>query len=53
VEVEFDPKAVRNGRDPQLAKAVALVMEELTKDPPKKPNRPAHPNYHRGTGDGK
>jgi tricorn protease len=47
VEVEFDPKAVRAGEDPQLEKAVALVMEELRKNPPKKPQRPAFPNYHR------
>jgi tricorn protease len=50
VEVEFDPKAVRAGHDPQLEKAVELILEELKKNPPKKPKRPVYPNYHqRGT----
>ncbi len=31
VEVEFDPKLWRQGRDPQLEKAVELVMAELAK----------------------
>jgi len=48
VEVEFDPKTVREGRDPQLEKAVALVLEELKKNPPKKPQRPSYPNYYKG-----
>jgi tricorn protease len=48
VEVEFDPKAARAGRDPQLEKAVELVMEELKKNPPRKPQRPAYPNYYKG-----
>jgi tricorn protease len=47
VEVEFDPKAVRAGSDPQLEKALALVLEELKKGPAKKPPRPAYPNYHK------
>ena len=33
VEVEFDPQAVREGRDPQLEKAVELVLAELKKQP--------------------
>jgi tricorn protease len=45
IEVEHDPKAVRAGQDPQLEKAVALVLEELKKNPPSKPARPAYPNY--------
>jgi tricorn protease len=45
VEVEFDPKAWRAGRDVQLEKAVELLMGELAKPrPPAKP-RPAFPNY--------
>jgi tricorn protease len=48
VEVELDPKLVRAGRDPQLEKAVELVLEELKKDPPKKPQRPPYPNYYKG-----
>jgi tricorn protease len=47
VEVELDPYEVRAGRDPQLEKAVALVLEELKKNPPPQPKKPAYPNYHR------
>jgi tricorn protease len=46
VEVELDPHAVRLGHDPQLEKAVAIVLEELRKHPRTKPPRPAYPNYH-------
>jgi tricorn protease len=48
IEVEMDPKAWREGRDPQLEKAVELVMEALKKNPPPQPKRPAYPNYHNG-----
>src|SRR5205823_6908072 len=41
VEVEFDPEAVRAGRDPQLEAAVNIVLDELKTDPPKRPKRPA------------
>jgi tricorn protease len=47
VEVEFDPKAVREGHDPQLEKAVELVMAELKQHPPETPKRPAFPNYYK------
>ncbi|HYT90157.1 MAG TPA: S41 family peptidase, partial [Gemmataceae bacterium] len=46
IEVEHDPKAVRAGRDPQLEKAVQLVLEALEKNPLPKAKRPAYPNYH-------
>ena len=46
VEVEMDPKAWREGRDPQLEKAIEIVKEELAKNPLKWPKRPAYPNYH-------
>lgn len=46
IEIEFDPKEVRAGRDPQLEKAVALVLEELKKNPVTRPARPAFPNYN-------
>jgi tricorn protease len=46
-EVEMDPKAVREGHDPQLEKAVALAMEALAKNPPPQPKRPEYPNYQR------
>ncbi len=46
IEVEMDPKLLRQGRDPQLEKAVQVVMELLEKNPLPKRNRPAYPNYH-------
>jgi tricorn protease len=46
IEVDLDPKACRAGRDPQLEKAVAVVLDELKKNPPKQYKRPAYPNYH-------
>jgi tricorn protease len=45
VEVDLDPHEVRAGHDPQLEKAVAIVLEELKKNPPAKPKKPAYPNY--------
>jgi tricorn protease len=50
VEVEFDPQAVRQGKDPQLEKAVEIVLAELKKSPITHPSRPAFPNYHRRGG---
>jgi tricorn protease len=47
VEVEQDPALVRQGHDPQLEKAVEVVMEELKKNPPPTLRRPPFPNYHR------
>ncbi len=47
IEVELDPQAVRAGHDPQLEKAVAVVLEDLRKHPLPRPRRPAYPNYHR------
>ena len=46
IEVELDPYFVRAGHDPQLEKAVAVVLEELTKNPPPRPKRQAYPDYH-------
>ncbi|MFN3649193.1 MAG: PDZ domain-containing protein [Armatimonadota bacterium] len=46
IEVEFDPQAWRQGRDPQLEKAIQVVMEDLRKNPVTQPKRPAYPNYH-------
>ncbi len=47
VEIEQDPAMVRKGRDPQLEKAVEVVLDELSKNPAPKLRRPAFPNYHR------
>ena len=48
IEVDLDPESWRAGRDPQLEKAVRYVMDELKKNPPKKPQRPAYPDYFKG-----
>jgi tricorn protease len=45
VEVENDPQAVRAGQDPQLERAVQLVLEALKKNPPPKHQKPPYPNY--------
>jgi len=47
VEVDQDPALVRAGRDPQLEKAVELVMQQLTKNPLPTFRRPAFPKYPR------
>ena len=51
VEVEFTPKAWREGHDPQLEKAVEVVLEQLQKNPLPVVKRPAFPDYH-GAGSG-
>jgi tricorn protease len=43
IEVEQMPAEVINGRDPQLEKAIQVVMEELKKNPTKQPQRPPYP----------
>jgi tricorn protease len=53
IEVEYDPAMWRQGRDPQLEKAVEWLLAELQKNPPKEYKRPAYPDYHKGTGLGK
>ncbi|HEY1939163.1 MAG TPA: PDZ domain-containing protein [Candidatus Angelobacter sp.] len=45
-EVEMTPKDWASGRDLQLEKAVALVMDSLKKNPLPVAKRPAFPNYH-------
>jgi C-terminal processing protease CtpA/Prc len=47
IEVELDPRSVRDGHDPQLEKAVAVVMAALKKNPLPKHRRPPYPNYHK------
>lgn len=46
IEVEQDPALVRKGQDPQLEKAIEVVMRELEKNPPPQFRRPAFPNYY-------
>ncbi|HEX8685054.1 MAG TPA: PDZ domain-containing protein, partial [Pyrinomonadaceae bacterium] len=48
VEVEMDPAAWRQGRDPQLEKAVEWLLAELEKNPAPKYKRPESPNYQKG-----
>ncbi|HXU39161.1 MAG TPA: S41 family peptidase, partial [Blastocatellia bacterium] len=43
IEVEQTPADVINGHDPQLEKAIQVVMEELKKSTPKQPQRPPYP----------
>jgi tricorn protease len=50
IEVEYDPKKVREGHDPQLEKAVEVVMEMLQKNPLPQYKRPAYPNYNQKVG---
>ncbi len=47
IEVEQDPALIRQGHDPQLEKAVAVILEELKENPPPKLRHPPFPDYHR------
>ena len=47
IEVELDPEVVRQGKDPQLDKAIEAVMAALAKNPVVTPKRPAFPNFHK------
>jgi tricorn protease len=44
IDVEQTPSEVIAGHDPQLEKALEVVMAELGKNPPKSPKRPAYPD---------
>lgn len=46
VEVEFDPQAWRQGRDPQLEKAVAVALEQLNAHPLLRVEHPPYPVYN-------
>jgi tricorn protease len=52
IEVDLDPAAVRQGRDPQLEKAIEVVMRLLAEHPRPAYKRPAYPNYHTNDGIG-
>lgn len=43
IEVENDPASVNAGRDPQLERAVAYLLEKIEQEPRKLPNRPPDP----------
>jgi tricorn protease len=48
VEVDLDPKAVREGHDPQLEKTVEVLLADLEKHPLPTHKKPPYPNYHQG-----
>ena len=41
IDVEQDPAAVAAGKDPQLDRAIEVVLKELAENPPPKPPRDA------------
>jgi tricorn protease len=43
IEVEHWPADLLAGRDPQLEKAIEVILKELEKNPPTKPQRPPFP----------
>lgn len=47
IDIEFDPKAWREGRDPQLERGVQEILDELRRNPLPKYTKPAFPNYYR------
>jgi tricorn protease len=50
VEVDLDPAAVRKGHDPQLEKAIEVVMRLMKEQPVREYKRPAYPDYHQKDG---
>jgi tricorn protease len=46
IEIDLDPKLVREGHDPQLEKAVEVVLDLLKKNPAAPNPVPAFPDYH-------
>jgi tricorn protease len=49
VDLELDPHAWRDGHDPQLEKAVDLVLKQLDEHLQQWPKHPQFPNYHMQT----
>ena len=45
-DVDLDPAAVRQGHDPQLEKAVEVVLQLMKQHPTPQYKRPPYPNYH-------
>jgi tricorn protease len=52
-DVDLDPAAVRQGHDPQLEKAVEVVLQLMKEHPAPVYARPAYPNYHKNDGLGR
>jgi tricorn protease len=46
IDVDLDPAAVRQGHDPQLEKAVEVVLRLLAEHSLPEYRRPVYPNYH-------
>jgi tricorn protease len=46
IEVEYDPAAVKAGHDPQLEKAVDVLIQDLKTHPLPAYPQPAFPDYH-------
>jgi tricorn protease len=44
VEVEQTPQSMLDGRDPQLEKAIGVVMQALKQHPQTEPKHPPYPN---------
>lgn len=49
IEVEVDSALARQGRDPQLEKAVEVILDQLEKNPLPTYKRPEYPNYHQAS----
>jgi tricorn protease len=47
IEVDYDPALVKQGHDPQLERAVEVLLQELKEHPLPKYEKPAFPNYHK------
>ncbi|HUF78884.1 MAG TPA: S41 family peptidase, partial [Thermoanaerobaculia bacterium] len=43
IEVDNDPESLLEGRDPQLERAVEVILERIEADPRRLPERPADP----------
>jgi tricorn protease len=46
IEVGLDPKLVRQGHDPQLEKAVEVILQMLKEHPLPTYVKPPYPDYH-------
>ena len=49
-DVDYDPALVRQGHDPQLEKAVEVILQLMKEHPAPNYKRPAYPNYHKNDG---
>ena len=49
-DVDYDPALVRQGHDPQLEKAVEVILQLMKEHPAPEYKRPAYPSYHKNDG---